>query len=325
MTSDIHQEIHPGPLNNLTLHVQAESGESFYLFSSEHVRLNAIPTTNTNGPSLSQSSRRSATPSPQKLQRLKHAQLDKWTIRLCQKIDLQERSKNAVNDDSSTEEDEENSQKQKRTVKKEPRESVANLNDKEVIAWYLLSLEHDQIQPLLDQAKVRRWDELETLIRSAWDAGSVDVLGREEDQKDDQTYTELRLQFQFQNNCSTRATSLPFASSQRIKRETPTVKEEEGLEELSNEKVISLQLHRISEKADEIQHASNVAIELMKAMGTLRTKAQSLERERNSSRKLIHDNRKNERYHEPSTSLVNPGRIKRKSQDDGGFEGDEEE
>lgn len=325
MTSDNHKEIHPGPLNNLTLHVQAENGESFYLFSSEHVRLNAIPTTNANGPSLSQSSRRSATPSPQKLQRLKHAQLDKWTIRLCQKIDLQERKKNAIDDDSTTEEDEEYSQKQKRSIKKEPKRSVTGISDsKDAIAWYTLSLTHDQIQPLLDQAKAKRWDELETLIRSAWDAGSVDVLGREGDQKEDQTYSQLRLQFQ--TSSSTRAASLPFVSSQRIKRETPTVKEEEeGLEEVSNETILSLQLNRIHEKGDEMEHASNVAIELMKAMGTLRTKAQSLERERNSSRKLIHDNRKNERYHEPSTSLINPGRIKRKSQDDGGFEGDEEE
>ncbi|MCO5613719.1 hypothetical protein L7F22_067997 [Adiantum nelumboides] len=322
MTSDFHQEVHAGSLNNLTLHVQDGKGESFYLFSSEHVRLNAVPTTNKNSQSLSQNSRRSITPSPQKLQRFKHAQLDKWTIRLCQKIDSQETSKkNEFDDDSSTEEDEKDSQKHKKGL----RRSDIDAKDHKVTAWYLLSLTQEQIQPLLDTAKVKRWDELETLIRSAWDAGSIDVLGREEDQSEDQTYTELRIQFDFQKTPDTRTIALPFASSHRIKQETPTVKEEESLEEISKERLITLQLDRISGKSEEMEHASDVAIELMKAMGTLQTKAQSLERERNSTRKLIHDNRKNERYHEPSTSLVNPGRIKRKSQDDGGFEGDEEE
>lgn len=324
MSSVNQHEIHAGSLNNLTLQIQVEKGESFYLFSSEYVQLNAIPTTNSNGLGLSQSPRRSTTPSPQKLQRLKHAKLDEWTIRLCQKIDLLEREKDANNDDSSTEEEEQDIQRNKKTLKKE--ENVHAIHGKdEVIAWYSLSLSHEQIQSLLDQAKVKRWDELESLIRSAWDTGSIDVLGREEDQKEDQTYTELRLQFEVSNHSTTRATSLPFASSQRIKRETPTVKEEEGSEEDSKERIISIQLNRIIDKVEEMEQASKVAIELMKAMGTLRTKAQSLERERNSSRKLIHDNRKNDRYHEPSASLVNPGRIKRKSQDDGGFEGDEEE
>jgi hypothetical protein len=321
MTSDFHQEIHAGSLNNLTLHIQDGKGESFYLFSSEHVRLNAVPTTNKNSQSLSQNSRRSITPSPQKLQRFKHAQLEKWTIRLCQKIDSLESKKSEVDDDSSTEEDEKDIQKHTIGL----RRSDIDTKDHKVIAWYLLSLTQEQIQPLLDKAKVKRWDELETLIRSAWDAGSIDVLGREEDQREDQTYTELRIQFEVQNNPDTRTIAFPFASSHRIKQETPTVKEEESLKESSKEKLISLQLDRISEKSEEMEHASDVAIELMKAMGTLQTKAQSLERERNSTRKLIHDNRKNERYHEPSTSLVNPGRIKRKSQDDGGFEGDEEE
>lgn len=328
MTSILHPEIHPGPLNNLALHIPVNEEESFYLFSSENVRLNAIPSSNTNEIPPLQHSRQSITPSPQKVQKFKYAHLDIWTIRICQKVNKREQCNEVKSDDeSSTEEEEEKKsiQKDKKRRTKGKGKSHVRSEDEMVIAWYSFSIAHDQIEPFLNQINVKRWDEMEALIRSAWEAGYVNVLGRSDDQNDDQTYSELQLQFEIVKDANARATSLPFTSSQRIKQETSTVTKEQAVDgEESKMKTISFQLRRISNRDSEVVHASHVACELVKAMGTLRTKVQSLERERNSSRKLIHDNRKHERYHEPSASLVNPGRIKRKKQDDGGFEGDEE-
>lgn len=65
-------------------------------------------------------------------------------------------------------------------------------------------------------------------------------------------------------------------------------------------------------------------VQMMKAFGTLQTRAQSLVEERDAHRKLLHNNRKHERFKEASTSMINPGRIKRKLQDDEGFEGEED-
>lgn len=83
-------------------------------------------------------------------------------------------------------------------------------------------------------------------------------------------------------------------------------------------------LHRLS-SPDDILAASLVCIDLAKDFNKLKSQTKSLKEERDGHRKLLQNNRRHERFKEANSSLVNPGRLKRKTQDDEGFEGDEEE
>jgi hypothetical protein len=87
---------------------------------------------------------------------------------------------------------------------------------------------------------------------------------------------------------------------------------------------ISILLRRLT--GEEALHAASVvSSELIKAYIALKTRTSSLVEERENHRKLLQNNRRHERFRERNSSLVNPGRLKRKSQDDEGFEGDESE
>lgn len=83
-------------------------------------------------------------------------------------------------------------------------------------------------------------------------------------------------------------------------------------------------LHRIK-GSDELVAASIVSSDLAKAYNILKGQTESLKQERAGHRKLLQNNRRHERFKEANSSLVNPGRLKRKTQDDEGFEGDEDD
>lgn len=66
-------------------------------------------------------------------------------------------------------------------------------------------------------------------------------------------------------------------------------------------------------------------MELAKAFNVLKGQTESLKIERDGHRKLLQNNRRHERFKEANSSLVNPGRLKRKTEDDEGFEGEDDE
>jgi hypothetical protein len=97
---------------------------------------------------------------------------------------------------------------------------------------------------------------------------------------------------------------------------------EEG--EASQKLKVEVHLTRLR-GVEEVNVASLVNSELVKAYIGLKSRTSSLVEERENHRKLLQNNRRHERFREANSSLVNPGRLKRKTQDDEGFEGDEED
>lgn len=96
-------------------------------------------------------------------------------------------------------------------------------------------------------------------------------------------------------------------------------------EEAENEKTkVEVSLKRL-EGAEALNAASLVGSDLVMAYTTLKSRTHSLVEERENHRKLLQNNRRHERFRERNSSLVNPGRLKRKTEDDEGFEGDEQE
>lgn len=92
----------------------------------------------------------------------------------------------------------------------------------------------------------------------------------------------------------------------------------------SNQTKIDIELKRLSEK-EALRAASMVSSELAHAFNNLKSQTDSLKQERDSHRKLLQNNRRHERFREANSSLVNPGRLKRKTVDDEGFEGDDDD
>lgn len=87
---------------------------------------------------------------------------------------------------------------------------------------------------------------------------------------------------------------------------------------------VEVLLHRLT-TSEELQAATTIASDLAKAFNTLKGQTQTLKQERDGHRKLLQNNRRHERHKEGTSSIVNPGRMKRKVEDDEGFEGDEEQ
>ena len=99
--------------------------------------------------------------------------------------------------------------------------------------------------------------------------------------------------------------------------------EAERQKERSGRPSVEVRLERLR-GVEEINAASIVSAELVSAYTALKGRTASLVEERDGHRRLLQNNRRHERFREANSSLVNPGRLKRKTHDDEGFEGDDE-
>ncbi|UZJ56405.1 hypothetical protein CBS101457_005725 [Exobasidium rhododendri] len=170
-------------------------------------------------------------------------------------------------------------------------------------AWYNARFDASQASTLTKESGEVSWQTVEISIRVAWDKGCMDVMGSEENKCKDGMYSHVKCK-----------------SPQQLAFDSQEVEEGQG----SSKKGVLIRLNRIHGE-EALVAASVVNSELIKAYITLKNRTHSLVEERENHRKLLQNNRRHERFRERNSSLVNPGRLKRKLQDDEGFEGDEEE
>jgi hypothetical protein len=188
MMNDSNGQVSTGAMNNLTLELHSDADETFYLFSSQTLKLEGVGRDFRGGKSrqlpasirpLPKSpvryERVSLTPSPRKSSRFAEAELDRWTVRLCQRLT----DRMAESDTSSATDDEE--------MDSTPKEETFRF------AWYKIDVDAEKAQQLCREHRESSWSEIEHKIREAWDKGEVDILGRSNDQHDDGTYSGVQV------------------------------------------------------------------------------------------------------------------------------------
>lgn len=259
----------PGALNNLTLEIQLCPGESFYLSSAHHVRLDAAPSSNGAGsvrtsvprsPSKSQQ-RQSVTPSPQKLQRYRQAKLAQWTLRLCHQIDPIERAR-AIESGSATEEDEEEDEgADGHAMHAGSASRAGGVSSGMITAWYIARIDGKRAEGLRNEAGMDTWEMMESKLRAGWDRGGIDVLGRSEDQRQDGTYSHVRVSGgQHLPSCMRYADLFALKLCFTLDN-SRTLKQEDDVKTEHRETALRIDLARL-EGTEELQEASFVAIEV---------------------------------------------------------------
>lgn len=129
-------------------------------------------------------------------------------------------------------------------------------------AWYRATFDEHSADELATSASAT-WTDFETRIKAAWDAGDVDIAVR--------------------SNARSGSGGDGIHSQMRVVFGATADKDDSGA---GNAAPIHILLQRITDPADELNEATTASVQLMQALGVLKTRMQQLTAERDQRRKV---------------------------------------